>query len=83
MTLEPPLSVVSISLPTLPPPAEGLHLPLSKEMNMRFHALLKTYEQLSELILHTIRVDIHCRTIYHLESALRSVSGLSSCQSLC
>ncbi|KAL1737539.1 Sec8 exocyst complex component-specific domain-containing protein [Schizophyllum commune] len=72
MTLEPPLSAMSISLPTLPPPAEGLHLPLSKEMNMRFHALLKTYEQLSELILHTIRVDIHCRTIYHLESALRS-----------
>lgn len=71
-TAEPPLSAVSMSLPTLPPPAEGLHLPLSKEMNMRFNALLKTYEQLSELILHTIRVDIHCRTIYHLESALRS-----------
>jgi len=40
-------------------------------MALRFQALLKTYEQLSELILDSIRIDIRCRTIHYLESALR------------
>ncbi|TFY68131.1 hypothetical protein EVG20_g3687 [Dentipellis fragilis] len=50
---------------------EQLRLPLSKEMAMRFHALLKTYEQLSEIILHTIRVDVRCRAAHYLDLALR------------
>ncbi|KAJ7107607.1 exocyst complex component sec8 [Mycena crocata] len=59
-------------LPVLPPsPSGNLQLPLSREMALRFQALLKTYEQLSELILDSIRIDIRCRTIHHLESALR------------
>ncbi|KAK0465001.1 exocyst complex component sec8 [Desarmillaria tabescens] len=72
-----PLSATSASSPVLPLPqassetAEPLALPLSKEMSLRFGALLKTYEQLSELILDTIRIDIRCRTIYYLDSALR------------
>ncbi|SJL05584.1 uncharacterized protein ARMOST_08941 [Armillaria ostoyae] len=57
-----PLSAISVSSPVLPPPpaalTEPLALPLSKEMSLRFGALLKTYEQLAELILDTIRIDI-------------------------
>jgi exocyst complex component 4 len=39
----------------------------------RFQALLKTYEQLAELILHSIRIDVRCRTIYCLDAAMRHV----------
>ncbi|KAK0506252.1 exocyst complex component sec8 [Armillaria luteobubalina] len=74
LTLE-PMSATSVSSPVLPPPpaalTEPLALPLSKEMSLRFGALLMTYEQLAELILDTIRIDIRCRTIYYLDSALR------------
>jgi len=48
-----------------------LKLPLSHEMSLRFHALLKTYHQLAELVLDTIRIDIRCRTIHYLDSAMR------------
>ncbi|KAF7339621.1 Sec8 exocyst complex component specific domain-containing protein [Mycena sanguinolenta] len=58
-------------LPALPASTDKLQLPLSREMTLRFQALLKTYEQLSELILDTLRIDIRCRTIHYLESALR------------
>jgi exocyst complex component 4 len=50
---------------------EQLSLPLSREMAMRFGALLKTYSQLAEIILHTIRIDIRCRTMYYLDAAMR------------
>ncbi|KAG5647569.1 hypothetical protein DXG03_008922 [Asterophora parasitica] len=39
--------------------------------NRRFQALLKTYEQLSGLILDSIRIDVRCRTIFYLDSATR------------
>ncbi|GLB35982.1 putative vacuolar-sorting protein 54, of GARP complex [Lyophyllum shimeji] len=52
-------------------PQEQLKLPLSREMSLRFQALLKTYEQLSGLILDSIRIDVRCRTISYLESAMR------------
>lgn len=71
-----PLSAVS---PYTPYPhalasqtAEQLQLPLSSAMALRFQALQKTYEQLSETILHTVRVDIRCRVWHHLDLALRS-----------
>ncbi|KAJ6627103.1 Sec8 exocyst complex component-specific domain-containing protein [Mycena sp. CBHHK59/15] len=70
-----PMSAVSPYTPFLPvlPPSstDKLQLPLSREMALRFQALLKTYEQLSELILDSIRIDIRCRTIHYLESSLR------------
>ncbi|KAF7339799.1 Sec8 exocyst complex component specific domain-containing protein [Mycena venus] len=69
-----PMSAVSPYtpfLPSLPASTDKLQLPLSREMALRFQALLKTYEQLSELILDTLRIDIRCRTIHYLESALR------------
>ncbi|KAG2350162.1 hypothetical protein BDR05DRAFT_978965 [Suillus weaverae] len=50
---------------------EQLSLPLSREMGMRFGALLKTYSQLAEIILHTIRIDIRCRTMHYLDAAMR------------
>ncbi|KAI9513074.1 Sec8 exocyst complex component-specific domain-containing protein [Russula earlei] len=61
------------SLPKLAPlnPDEQLQLPLSREMALRFHALLKTYDQLSELILHTIRIDVRCRVGHYLGLSLR------------
>ncbi|PPQ62982.1 hypothetical protein CVT24_006088, partial [Panaeolus cyanescens] len=40
----------------------------------RFQALLKTYEQLSSFILDTIRVDLRCRAIHYLDSAMRHAS---------
>ncbi|KAG2154660.1 Sec8 exocyst complex component-specific domain-containing protein [Suillus clintonianus] len=50
---------------------EQLSLPLSREMAIRFGALLKTYAQLAEIILHTIRIDIRCRTMHYLDAAMR------------
>ncbi|KAG1749817.1 Sec8 exocyst complex component-specific domain-containing protein [Suillus paluster] len=50
---------------------EQLSLPLSREMAMRFGALLKTYAQLAEIVLHTIRIDIRCRTMHYLDAAMR------------
>ncbi|KAJ4485935.1 Sec8 exocyst complex component-specific domain-containing protein [Lentinula aciculospora] len=52
-------------------PTDQLNIILSKEMSLRFQALLRTYEQLSELILHTIRVDVRCRTVYYLGLAMK------------
>ncbi len=40
----------------------------------RFDALLKTYEQLAEMIIFTIRLDMRCRAIHYLHSAIRFVS---------
>ncbi|KAG8219663.1 hypothetical protein J3R82DRAFT_618 [Butyriboletus roseoflavus] len=48
-----------------------LILPLSHEMALRFGALLKTYTQLAEIILHTIRIEVRCRAIYYLDAAFR------------
>jgi exocyst complex component 4 len=39
----------------------------------RFQALLKTYEQLAEMILHSIRIEMRCRTIHFLDAAMRHV----------
>ncbi|KAH7885950.1 Sec8 exocyst complex component-specific domain-containing protein [Phlebopus sp. FC_14] len=60
-------------LPTIPftSAEEQLSLPLSREMTLRFSALLKTYTQLAELILHTIRIEVRCRGIYYLDAAFR------------
>jgi len=60
-------------LPFLAPvaPNEHLQLPLSKEMTMRFQALLQTYDQLAEFILFTIRMDIRCRAIHYLHLAMQ------------
>ncbi|EKM84205.1 hypothetical protein AGABI1DRAFT_52016 [Agaricus bisporus var. burnettii JB137-S8] len=69
-----PLSPTPSVPPPPPPPASDdglLQLPLSREMSLRFQALLKTYEQLSDLILDTMRIDLRCRAIYYLEAAMR------------
>ncbi|KAF5384828.1 hypothetical protein D9615_001370 [Tricholomella constricta] len=68
-----PLSGTTPYTPYVPliPPQEQLKLPLSREMSLRFQALLKTYEQLSGLILVTIRIDVRCRTLFYLDSAMR------------
>lgn len=45
-------------------------------MNIRrFGALLKTYTQLAEIILHTIRIEVRCRTIFYLDAAFRHVGA--------
>ncbi|OSD03299.1 hypothetical protein PYCCODRAFT_1444640 [Trametes coccinea BRFM310] len=71
-----PASALSPSSPYLPVvaplrPDEQLKLPLSSAMALRFQALHQTYVQLAELILYTIRIDIRCRVIHHLDLALR------------
>lgn len=60
-------------LPVFPSVSEQIevNLPLSREMAMRFSALQKTYTQLAEMILHTIRIEVRCRTMYHLDAAFR------------
>ncbi|KZS95766.1 hypothetical protein SISNIDRAFT_385220, partial [Sistotremastrum niveocremeum HHB9708] len=60
-------------LPTLTPFAadEQLVLPLTREMSVRFSVLLKTYQQLADIILFTVRIDIRVRTIRQLDQALR------------
>ncbi|KAI0639631.1 Sec8 exocyst complex component-specific domain-containing protein [Trametes polyzona] len=67
------LSPTSPYLPNISPlrPNEQLKLPLSSAMALRYHALHMTYVQLAELILYTIRIDIRCRVIHHLDLALR------------
>jgi len=40
-------------------------------MSMRYDALLKAYEQLAELVIHTIRVEIRCRVVHFLDLAMR------------
>ncbi|KAG1768897.1 hypothetical protein EV702DRAFT_712292 [Suillus placidus] len=47
------------------------NLVFSREISRRFGALLKTYSQLAEIILHTIRIDIRCRTMHYLDAAMR------------
>ncbi|TFK30822.1 Sec8 exocyst complex component-specific domain-containing protein [Coprinopsis marcescibilis] len=68
-----PMTAVTATTPFMPPlPDEDeLKLSLSKEMALRFQALLRTYDQLSALILDTLRLDIRCRAIYYLDSSMR------------
>ncbi|KAI0756775.1 Sec8 exocyst complex component-specific domain-containing protein [Daedaleopsis nitida] len=71
-----PASALSPSTPYLPTTIlfnadEQLKLPLSTAMAMRFQALHMTYVQLAELIIYTIRIDVRCRVIHHLDLALR------------
>ncbi|KAI0673359.1 Sec8 exocyst complex component-specific domain-containing protein [Trametes maxima] len=67
------LSPTSPYLPIIAPvqPNEQLSLPLSSAMALRFQALHMTYVQLAELVLYTIRIDVRCRVIHHLDLALR------------
>jgi hypothetical protein len=41
----------------------------------RFDALLKTYEQLAEMVLFTFRTDIRCQAIHYLNLSIRRVSN--------
>ncbi|KAL0071792.1 exocyst subunit [Marasmius tenuissimus] len=72
-----PLSAVPYTpftplLPIMAAPTPEINLPLSKEMALRFQALVKTYDQLSDLILDTVRIDVRCRTFHYLDLAMRS-----------
>jgi len=46
-------------------------LPLTRAMALRFDALLRTYEQLAEMVLFTLRTDIRCRAIHYLSLSIR------------
>ena len=39
----------------------------------RYDSLLRTYDQLAELVLCTIRLDIRCRTLHALQKGMREV----------
>jgi hypothetical protein len=39
----------------------------------RYDSLLRTYDQLAELVLWTIRLDIRCRTLHALQKGMREV----------
>ncbi|KAG8978596.1 hypothetical protein FRC05_009868 [Tulasnella sp. 425] len=70
-----PISEQLMSPVTSAPPvwdiSGKLELPLTKAMAMRYDAILKTYEQLAELVIHTIRIEIRCRIIHFLDLAMR------------
>ncbi|KAG9054799.1 hypothetical protein FS842_004091 [Serendipita sp. 407] len=59
--------------PLLPPAprSDELKIPLTRPMALRFDALMRTYEQLAEYILATLRIDTRCRTIHFLDLAMR------------
>ncbi|TFK56605.1 Sec8 exocyst complex component-specific domain-containing protein [Heliocybe sulcata] len=61
------------ALPVVPASQSNdeLTLSLSREMALRFQALLKTYDQLSELMLYSMRMDVRCRTIHYLDVSMR------------
>ncbi|KAG8787622.1 hypothetical protein FRC12_015415 [Ceratobasidium sp. 428] len=49
----------------------GLKLPLSRAMAHRFDAIIKTYDQLAELTLSTIRIDVRCRVMHYLDAGVK------------
>ncbi|KAF8737357.1 Sec8 exocyst complex component specific domain, partial [Rhizoctonia solani] len=49
-------------------PSDSLRLPLSRAMAQRFDAIMKTYDQLAELTLSTIRIDVRCRVMHYLHT---------------
>ncbi|KAG8832176.1 hypothetical protein FRC17_001816 [Serendipita sp. 399] len=59
--------------PLLPPAprSDELKIPLTKPMALRFDALMRTFEQLAEYVLATLRIDTRCRTIHFLDLAMR------------
>ncbi|KAF8578412.1 Sec8 exocyst complex component-specific domain-containing protein [Ramaria rubella] len=70
-----PLSARTPLTPYLPKmlpilPDEQLRLPLTRAMALRFDALLKTYDQLAEMVLFTFRTDIRCRAIHYLNLSI-------------
>ncbi|ELU43372.1 exocyst complex component sec8 [Rhizoctonia solani AG-1 IA] len=54
-------------------PSDSLRLPLSRAMAQRFDAIMKTYDQLAELTLSTIRIDVRCRVMHYLHTGVQSV----------
>ncbi|CCO35022.1 putative exocyst complex component sec8 [Rhizoctonia solani AG-1 IB] len=53
-------------------PSDSLRLPLSRAMAQRFDAIMKTYDQLAELTLSTIRIDVRCRVMHYLHTGIQS-----------
>ncbi|GJN89483.1 hypothetical protein Rhopal_002469-T1 [Rhodotorula paludigena] len=50
---------------------EGFALPLTKEMTRPFEELLKSYRQLANMVLFTLRLELRLRTMHHLDKATR------------
>ncbi|TIA91919.1 hypothetical protein E3P99_00854 [Wallemia hederae] len=47
-------------------------LPLTKDMVLRFEALLQTYHQLIDMILFTMRLEVRVIVVYYFDAGLRS-----------
>ncbi|SCV70809.1 BQ2448_3571 [Microbotryum intermedium] len=52
-------------------PTRPFPLPLTNEMSKPFESLLKSYRQLANLVLFTLRLEIRLRTIHYLDKATR------------
>ncbi|KAJ8294731.1 putative exocyst complex component sec8 [Rhodotorula toruloides] len=50
---------------------EGFALPLTSEMTKPFEALLRSYRQLADMVLFTLRLEIRLRTMHYLDKATR------------
>ncbi|CUA68294.1 putative exocyst complex component sec8 [Neurospora crassa OR74A] [Rhizoctonia solani] len=51
--------------------SDSVRLPLSRAMAQRFNAIMKTYDQLAELTLSTIRIDVRCRVMHYLHTGIQ------------
>lgn len=47
-------------------------------ISSRFASLISTYEQLGQIVLFTIRLDVRCRVMYYLTTAMHHVSHAST-----
>ncbi|GAA5933851.1 hypothetical protein JCM1841_001318 [Sporobolomyces salmonicolor] len=50
---------------------DGFALPLTSELTRPFEALLKSYRQLADVVLFTLRLEIRLRTMHYLDKATR------------
>jgi len=64
----------NLPLVTVLKPNDPLQLPLTKEMTIRFIAVLKTFQQLADVTLFTIRLDMRCRVIRLVDQMARRSS---------
>ena len=65
------LDIQEVSEEILAPTVEP-RLPLTRAMSQRFEAIIQTYEQLTEMILNTVRLDIRCRVICNINAAFKT-----------
>ncbi|WFD31722.1 Xaa-Pro aminopeptidase [Malassezia sp. CBS 17886] len=60
---------------TLPRESADLDLPLRADLAARYEEIPSMFRRLAEVILMTLRVELHLKTLYYLDLAVTEVSG--------